>query len=688
MNFRVLYIILLVLPFANNAFSQVPYKIDDKWYLVDQNTKNPLIDAAFDEIITVDGNPNLFIAAKGNDHFILDASKKQKSESYQQIMYQSNTFMVQKDDQFGLLNLNQKDIMPFVYTNMRFLNTNTHHLVIATTSKSGLFDLKGQQLLDTICDDIYFENDIIHYKYKKPNSMSWAESRGFLDQNGHFFKGFEDVERYYFSNLKNWISCYINKKQRLLNIDTRQVIDAPKGFYISNGINFNDQSVYFFIQNERNTGLINVDEKIVVPANYQIVSPSDSKIQFMSSKTEALIINSENGALKIEKVRDFKIVSKDERKHTYFYGFKLKNTYQLVDESMKQIGTETYKSLESVESHIFAQNLLGKYGLIDNDAEIIIPFIHDNAYDDWRYIKFKKGDEYLLYTEQGERIFPNQKITGFNDGLYDVDDNHIVFLTGNTGVLVNIPEQKIILENVLSVIYNEDMYYSTDIQSVIIKTGAGDGIFSLTSGKYIIEPNIDEIKIILFAPSEKTLLILKDEGKYNLFDPQTNELLFESYIDKIAYSYESDVIKCYTKTNLYLVSSEYNEIAIRLIKLDLNYKNCLFNFDYDLQSEKHKEIFYRVHLGGKIGILKENGEWLHKPELDDYDPSWQEDEYLIVVKNKLNYILKSDGSYLTPQGFELIEFLGTNDGKLAIGYLGAKEYIILENGTVVEKVDQ
>ena len=74
---------------------------------------------------------------------------------------------------------------------------------------------------------------------------------------------------------------------------------------------------------------------------------------------------------------------------------------------------------------------------------------------------------------------------------------------------------------------------------------------------------------------------------------------------------------------------------------------------------------------------------IHDVSLDDFDYTIEDDTYMIVRKEGLQYIIRVDGTYVTKKGFDAIDF-SFDDSYVASGTIWDISYKILNNGEVLE----
>lgn len=655
-----------------------------KYSIENKITRRNVYADTFDHAVEVNFHDSLFIVRIQQDMFVVNANQRKMSAPYEKITAAGNQFVVCRGEKCGLMSADMREVLPPSLRQIEALRMGNSYVYKVRNNRYGIVDAQGKRILDTVYNNIEERGNWIVFQNEN--------GYGFLNKEGKQIAGLEGMYNYSVVN-NDWISCSLPGKSALLYLPAEKIVTLPKEHYFSKVINVGEAADYFVVRKDYKHGLMDRDGKILVPAKYGYVSSENSPIRFLSSEDGAVMFAEKNGQLDIRNINELiSLRDKYASEITIEARYALKDksgNYVMVDENLAAVEPTGYKELFAGANLFIAKNLNGKYGALYDDGKEAIPFIYDK-YDDniWQYDAFVQASNYSLYDRFSKRVFENMKITGVSNQLSDYNDAYIILkLADGTQSIVYTETGEVVLDKILSVEIDEETFYAAsygETASVVVKMASGKGIYSLNSGKFLVDPVYDELNFYAYAPTESYLLKTKKNGKYNLYDLRTCKKLFGQDVEVIYNITQYDeVAKALSGNVLYVIAGNYDSPDMHVIQIGAEYKKAIMVYDYDIVFSGDPVIV--VKAGKKKGLLKTDGNWLHKPELDSYEYMFDE-EHMLVTKNKLVYILNmSDGTYFCQQGFEMIEPMGDYEGEFAIGYLNGKEYSINMQGQVSER---
>lgn len=655
-----------------------------KYSIENKITRRYVYADTFDHAVGVNFHDSLFIVRIKQDMFLVNANQHKMSAPYEKITAAGEGFVVYRGAKCGLLSAGMQEVLTPSLNQIEALRMGNRYVYKVKNNRYGIVDAHGKLVLDTVYNNIEDRGNLLVFQNE--------DGYGFLNKEGKRVAGLEGMYNYSIVN-NDWISCSLPAKSALLYLPTEKIVALPKDHYFSKVINIGEAGDYFVVRKDYKHGLMDRDGKVLVVPKYDYVSSENSPIRFLSSEDGAVIFAEKNGQLDIRSINE--LISLRDRYASEItiearYALKDKaGNYVMVDENLAAVEPTAYRELFSGANMFIAKKANGKYGALYDDGKEAIPFIYDK-YDDnvWQYDAFKKGSHYYLYDMFAKRVFENMTITGVSNQLSDYNDAYIVLkLSDGTQSIVYMETGAVVLDKILSIEIDEETFYAVsygETASVVVKMASGKGIYSLNSRKFLVDPVYDELTFYAYSPTESYLLKTKKNGKYNLYDLRKCEKLFEQEVEVIYnITHYDEVVKALCGNVLYVVAGNYDSPDMHVIKIGAEYKKAIMVYDYDIVFSGDPAIV--VKTGKKKGLLKADGNWLHKPELDSYEYMF-DDEHMLVTKNKLVYILNmSDGTYFCQQGFEMIEPMGDYEGEFAIGYLNGKEYSINMQGQVSER---
>lgn len=657
-------------------------------WLSDQLRNTYVLDKGFDDISRVRGSDTMFVVLQDHkDYRILNALSKKISAPYRSIFYSEGNFIATGENgKKGILDLSGEELVSCRFDDITPIRVGENEYYILRSSGLGLSDRSGKILLDTLYRSVEPFMNVI--AYQKANY-----EYGFLNSRGERIAGLDHVSRFRKIGDMRWIACNLGEGKAMLNTVSGEIVMLPGDYDLQSPVKLKNIPEYFVVSRKGRYNLADAAGNPLFPqAIFVEYSVENPLIAFLKATDHVFILQPENGQLKITRVKDIRLVQSGydngETSAPYRYALQRESdgAYMLVDESLQPVCEQAYMDILAGPSVIVVRSEAGKYGVIGVDCEVKIPLDYD-SYDAgiWQFTAFRQGTAYSLFNRENQRVFPEIGIQGVDLELARQNSDYALLqLRDGSKVLVDARQAKVLLTNVTEIVYNEALYDDKNllIAGVSSSKGCRFGIFSPFSTRFVIPAEYEGIEPLSYSPAEKYYFLLRRNGKYNLYDPMQDRILFPSDMDKIRFDPQEDVIKAFRGKELYLAACHYDNPYVKAFKIDEKYRKARFTYDFDLYNLESSPVI-AVRYKGKTGLLTLGGRWLHLPELDGYDGAVYEHKYLVVTKGKLKYILRPDGTYLSSKGFEVIEPLGESD-RFALGYLEGKEYTIGVDGEVKE----
>ena len=386
---------------------------DNKYGVINSKGEN-VIEPSYQELITIPNkNKDVFLCVYDVDYtnntYKTKALNSKNEEIYSQyenieaienydtnnnVSYNSNVLKVQKNNKYGLINLEGKEILPCEYDEISAIIGNENSIKVSKDGKVGVVDNNGKKVIDIkykniekLSDDYkngyIVENDnnlygtvdcanntILESKYTeiKPvyeNGMYIVKgTKGYnvVDKTGNIItkKEYEDI-----TDIKNsQIIVAENKKYGLINTSGEQII--PCNYDELKFINNEN----FIVKQNNKYGIIDASNKNVLENKYNTINYIKNADIIEASEDG---INSDILNNKLEKELTG-IISEINVEKGYFK-IRIENEYKYYNFKFEE---KSYKDINS-NNTIFLDKKNGKYGFVDKNGNVVVDYIYDDA---------------------------------------------------------------------------------------------------------------------------------------------------------------------------------------------------------------------------------------------------------------------------------------------------------------------
>lgn len=449
---------------------------------------------------------------------------------------------VTKEGKSGFINKLGKEIIPIIYDEA-YQEMKDHNVIVKKNNKWAVFDQSGKQLSDFIYDS-----------FKRAYISDFSKDIFTRDQSTFFENGAALVEingKYEFINAKAQAAFPNNK------FDSASVFDTFKNTIVKRNGQF---------------GIVKPDGAFKVPLEYDFIDYFESNHAFSE-----------------------------------YYNARKGQIYSIFNKELKKIGESyeaVYNDFSDSDPTLSYKNLKGKYGIVDWQGKILIPFEYDELreIESTPFILARKGASYGVISEVGQIKIPikYKEIASIYD-KFDDDKNIKKLLFIVNGMVIDINNNVIIkgYDSLVPLFYNHN--------KLIVSRNKKFGIIDI-SKKVLFPLEYDEISNWVEYSPENRQFIVK-ERKHGLIEIETFKIIIPPIYDEFI-----------SKENL-IFASKNGKSGI----LDINNKEiCPFIFDevrahkyfgyYDGQNRmfysKKGKAYFQISLEGKI--LKEISEKEYK----------------------------------------------------------------------------
>ena len=443
---------------------------------------------------------------------------------------------VVKNGKSGFIDKTGKEIIPIIYDDAR--SQQLDDIVIVQKNKRwAFFDNKGKQLSDFVFDEVFSTE---HYDFSKDifdrSQSTYFKNGVVLVRNGKNYEFINEKIKPAFPNNK---------------FDSATVFDAFKNAIVKRNGKY---------------GMIKSDGQIKVPLEYNFIEPYDSNHGNYSEYFNA------------RKGKVYSIFNKNLRK---------------IGESLEPI----YNNFRTDNPTISFKNLKGKYGVIDKNGNVKVPFVYDEElrFEEESYAIATKNNEVGLIDSHNKILIPFGK--QFIDEVFDrLDDkpkelaNYFIVTNDHTAKIVDVTN-KTIVNDYQSI---RPLFY--DHSKFLVKKNEKFGVIDLTNK--ILSPIIyDEFSDwVEYGPENRH--IVKLGSKSGMLEEKTFKV-------KIPVDYNFVFISRFVvfveKNKKYGVIDLNNKILCPLIydELKPNFGYGLGFGDDKIYARKGKQYF-EIDINGKI----------------------------------------------------------------------------------------
>ena len=393
---------------------------DSKWGVIDNNAKTVIYPTYDDAIIIPNNKQPIFICMydvnyedgtyetkvlneKGKEVF-KEYDKVLPLENYSQnnnVWYEANVLLVEKDGKCGLINFDGKQILDTVYEEIYPLKGIENSLITVKNEKVGLVDDSGHEVIPNEYQEIktlgkdtkkyivkqndkYGIYDVLDCKYEEILALN--NNKVFCVKEDGKYKVINNKEEILFSEsfkeikaVKDNFIVYKNSKgYTAYNVETKTKLakEYKDLIYTSNN--------KFISKSGNNYGIINLDNEIKVDFKY-------SKINYYEDlKVYELEINN----IDMNKILNSELA---EIAHGVVSETNAKKAYVKIwtEEGYKYFETngQEKKSKDILtNNNLFLSKENGKYGFVDKEGKVIVDYIYDDAREqnDLGYVAVKK----------------------------------------------------------------------------------------------------------------------------------------------------------------------------------------------------------------------------------------------------------------------------------------------------------
>lgn len=344
-----------------------------------------------------DGTYKIKVINQKNEEIFKEYSKVEAIDNFdskQNIWYEDDVLRVEKDEKYGLINFEGKEVLPCDYDEITALKGVTNNLLVKKDGKVGLVNEKGQTIVNTEYKDIKTLKEGYKNEYIIVNDNN---QYGIISTTGTVIiePKYEDVK---YLNNSEMFAIKDAGVWKLINKDNQILID---GGY-DNIIEAKGENVV--VEKGGKYGVVTTKNEEKIPVEYEQIKYTFSIYYIAKTGGKYGIINLNN-----EQVKDFNYINMDYVEKGDFIQADVSDTETVIFDNnlsekisgiVSEINQEkgyikvytnneykyyNFKFEEKKSSDILTSNNLflskkdGKYGYVNKEGKVIVDYIYEDG---------------------------------------------------------------------------------------------------------------------------------------------------------------------------------------------------------------------------------------------------------------------------------------------------------------------
>ena len=353
---------------------------DDMYGVIDKQG-NILIEPTYTEVKIPNPEKAIFVCKENNDNIkILNSNNEELMTEYEQVepiklkniqsdlMYEKSVLKYKKDNKYGLINFEGKEITKAEYDEIDSLGYKEGELLVKKDNKYGVMNINGYLMIPTEYDQISVDR-----YYTDENSYKDAGYIVSVTTDEGYRYGYIDKEG------KKLLETEYNEVSRINEIENPQdvyILCAKNGQYginkneeniISNeyqSITYNEVNNIFIVERSKKYGVRNINGEEVIPVEYSQIDTTGIYI-YAQGQDGGKVFNASGEEQNISS--NVQILNTDNDNYRIKINSENGTKYGVVDKDNKQLIEEKYNYIKYLSDNYFIVSTEnGKLGIIDD----------------------------------------------------------------------------------------------------------------------------------------------------------------------------------------------------------------------------------------------------------------------------------------------------------------------------------
>lgn len=499
-------------------------KQNDLYGVIDRKG-NIVIQAQYNEVKIPNPQKAVFVCSQEENIKVLNEKNEEILTQYNEVtpirlkniasdlMYEKSVLKYKKDDKYGLINFEGKEIVKPIYDEIDSLPYKEGELLVKQDDKYGAINIKGNKLIkiqyDNIEVDEYYTDEarckyagyIVTIKTEEGYRYGYLnyEGRNILDTEYNEISRVNDI----IDNNNSYIICAKNgqygvtkNKEKLLGNEYQSI-----RYDINNKV--------FVIEKSKKYGISNLEGKEIVPVQYNQIDITG--IYLYAQDEQGITVYNNNGT-QANINSNVSILNTSNEKYKIRINNENETKYGVINKKGEQLVEEKYNYIDYLyEDYFIVSQEDGKLGIIDDNENVKIEINKDilQKIQDTDLVQAVENQNRItqIYSKEMKKLCEMQNaIVEVQDDIIKVyNELEIRYFTREGEELTNI---QVYSNNKLFVKLENNKYGFLDV-----------------NGKVVVDYNYDKA----YEFNEYGFASVKKDGKWGVIDENGKEVIEPIY---------------------------------------------------------------------------------------------------------------------------------------------------------------
>lgn len=364
----------------------------DNLYGVIDKKGNIIIPSEYSEIKIPNPEKSVFVCYQGENTKILNERKEEILSEYSNVqpirlknissdlMYEKSVLKYKKDEKYGLINLEGKEVTKPIYDEIDSLPYKEGELIVKKNEKYGVINIKGNAIVPIKYDEVKVDDyNTEENRYQYAGYIVLVKTQegyryGYLNNKGREILGTEYNEIARVTEIQDNDNAYLicaKNGQYGITKNEEQIINHE---YQS--IHYDATNKVFVIEKSKKNGIANLEGKIIVPVQYNEIDITGIYL-YAKNEQGTTVYNSNGTQANIDS--NIAILNTSNEKYKIRINNAQGTKYGVINKEGKQLIEEKYNYIEYLyDNYFIASDENGRLGILDDKATVKVETNHDS----------------------------------------------------------------------------------------------------------------------------------------------------------------------------------------------------------------------------------------------------------------------------------------------------------------------
>ena len=362
-----------------NNYNYFVLKHEEKYGVIDRNG-NVIIQAKYEDVKIPNPEKAIFQCIENENSKILNEKGQEIFTQYDlvepirlknlqsDLMYEKSVLRYKKDNKYGLMNFEEKEITKPIYDEIDNLAYKEGELLVKQNEKYGIINIKGNNLVPIEYDEInidkyYSDNNsykdagyIVSVKTEEGYRYGYIDTKGKLLLKTEYneisrINEIEDIENIYLLAAKNGQYGISKNGEQIISNEYQSIV-------------YDKVNKVFIVEKSKKYGVKDINGKEIVPIEYSQIDITGMYIYAVNGQGTTIYTPTGSQANINENIA---IVNTENENYKIRINTENGTKYGIIDKEGRQIVEEKYNYIEYLFDNYFIVSIdNGKLGIIDN----------------------------------------------------------------------------------------------------------------------------------------------------------------------------------------------------------------------------------------------------------------------------------------------------------------------------------